>query len=73
MRKTGMFTFIVTAILLIFIIVCFSYHAERKQEGFVSYVRALYHPRIRKTRLFVSDIANDTKNYLRTISRKLGL
>jgi hypothetical protein len=64
-------------ILLIFIILYFSYHNSLEntinKEQFTPYFRRLYRPHLRNARLYTEGMYNKTNEYMSRFLRKTGL
>jgi hypothetical protein len=44
-----------------------------KNEGFTPYIRKIYRPHLRNTRIFVENTVSNYKNKLHNIARKFGV
>ena len=67
------YTIFLYAVFLIMIVVYFSWLKSTKvSEGFTSYVRSLYNPQLRKTRLMVGDVIGNTQTYIKRMGRRIG-
>lgn len=67
------YTLFLYALFLIMIIVYFSWlKSSSVSEGFTSYIRSLYNPQLRKTRLMVGDVMGDAQIYFKKMGRRIG-